>query len=89
MRALVSLTDNCGNNPCLYDWSWSTKTTSHGLLSFYFLMDPYLFLFVLHLLLLAIPNMHDAQRSTSSFKSRNIDERTPSFSSPNTDILWR
>ena len=33
--------------------------------------------------------MNDSQRGTSSFKSRNIDDRTPSFAILNIDLGWR
>ena len=73
MRALVSLPENCGTNTGWSDWSWYTETPSPGLLSIYFLFDPDLFPFVLCCLLLDVPNMHDSQRFTSSFKYINID----------------
>ena len=64
MRVLVSLPGNCGNNPGWADWSWSTYTSASVLLSVSFLMDPYLFPFVIHFLLLSVPNIHDAQIGT-------------------------
>ena len=79
MRALVSLTENCGTNPGWADWGCYTETPYPLLLSFYFLMEPYLLPFVIHCLLLSVPNMHNAQKGTSSFKSRNIDDGTPSL----------
>ena len=65
------------------DWSWSTETPYPGLFSVSFLMDPYLFPFVLHFLLLVVTNTHDSQRGTLSLKSINIYGSTPSFSSLN------
>ena len=64
MRALMSLPDNCGNNPGWADWSWSNDTAAPGLLSFSFLMDPYLSPFVTPCLILAVPKIHGAQRVT-------------------------
>ena len=49
-------------------------------------MDPDLFRFVIHLLLLYVTNMHDEQRGASSFKSKNIDETTPIVASLNIDL---
>ena len=89
MRALVILPDNCGTNPGLDDWSWSTETLDPGLLSVSLFMDPDFFPFVLHCLFLDVPNIHDEQRSTSSFKSRHIDGRTPIFASLNMDLVLR
>ena len=62
MSELVSLPDNCGNNPGWSEWSWSTDTAAPGLLSVYFTMETDFFPFVHHCLLLAVLNMHDAQR---------------------------
>ena len=81
MRALVSLPDNCGNNPGWVGWSWSTETPTTGLLLDYFLMNPDLFPFVVSFLLLVVPNIYDTQRGTSISKSRNIDGRNPSCAS--------
>ena len=89
MLALMIFPDNCGTIPVCADFSWSTDTAYPVLLSVYFFMDPDLFSFVLHCLLLAVTNMHDVQRGTSSFKSRNLDGRTPSFESLNMDLGWR
>ena len=86
---LVSLPDNCGTNPSWYGWSWSSDNANPELLSVYFLVDPYFLPFFLHCLLLSSPNMHNAQRGTSYFKSRNLDGRTPSFASINTNLVWR
>ena len=83
MRALVSLYDNCGNNPGWYKWSWSTETVATSLLSVSFLMYPYFFRFVIHFHLLSVPNMHYSQRWTSSFRSINSYGITPSFASIN------
>ena len=83
MCAIVSLPENFGTNTGWYGWSWSTETPSPGILSVSFLMEPDFFIFVLHSLFLAVPNMNDAQRFTSSFNSRNLNGRTPSFSSLN------
>ena len=52
-------------------------------------MGPDFFPSVIHCLLLDVPNMHDAQIGTSSFKSINIHERTPIFASLNMDLVWR
>ena len=89
MCALVSFTENCGANPLWADWSWSTETPYPGLLLVYLLMDTDSLPFVLHWILLAVPNIHDTKRGTSSFKSRNIDDRTPSFASRNMYLGWR
>ena len=89
MRSLVSLTDNCGTNPSWSDWSWSTDNSAPGLLSVSFLMEPDFFPFVIRCLLLVAPNIHYLQRVTSSLKSRNIDGRTPIFSSLKMDLGWR
>ena len=86
MRELVSLPENCGTNPGWAEWSWSTETSYTALLSVYFPMDPHLLPFVLHFLLLDFTNMHDEQRGTSYFKYRNIDGRTPIFSSLDMDL---
>ena len=64
----------------------STDTPVLGLLSVYLSMDPDFLLFVIVCSLLAVPNMHDAQRSTKSFRSRNSFGRTPSFASINMDL---
>ena len=89
MRALVSLPDNFGTTPIWYDWIWSTETEAPGLLSIYFLMDPYLFHFFLHWLLFAVPNMHDTQGGKSELTSINIDWMNPSFASISMDLGWR
>ena len=47
MRALVSLPNNCGTNTGWSDCSWSTETSTPGLLLVYFLIDPYLLYFVI------------------------------------------
>ena len=89
MRAFVSFTENCRTNTGCSDWSWSTETESLGLLSVYFLMDPGLFTFVLYCLLLDVPKINHAQRGNSDFKSRNLDERTPSFDNIKMNLGWR
>ena len=89
MRALVSLIDNCGTNPDFAEWSWSTETAAPGLLSVSFLIDTDLFPFVLHCILLAVTNMHGAQRGKSYFKYINLDGRTPIFASLNMDLVWK
>ena len=89
MCALVIFPDNGGTNPGWADWSWSTKTSDPGLLSVSFLMEPYLLPFVIYYLLLAVTSMDDTQRSTSSFKSINLDGMTSSFSILNMDLGWR
>ena len=88
MHALVILPENSGTNPGLDDLSWSTDNPSCGFLGFSFLMDPNFLPFVVRYLLLDVPNMHEAHRFTSSFKSRNIDGRTPSFACLNMDLGW-
>ena len=90
MRALVSLSDNCGTNPVWSDWTWSTDTTDTSFLSVYFYMDPDFFPFVLHCILLTVTKKYDAQRATSSFKYRNSDCRTPIFASINMNLgcIW-
>ena len=52
-------------------------------------MDPYFLLFVIYCLLLAVPNVHDEQRVTSSFKYRNIDGKNPSFAILNMYLGYR
>ena len=47
------------------------------------------FPFVIHCLLLGIPNMYDSQRFKTSFKPRNIDGMTLSFSVLKMDLGWR
>ena len=89
MRALVSFPDNCGTNTGWYDWSWSTETPYPGLLSVYLPMEPDLLHFILHWIILAVPRMNNTQRCISYFKYRNIDGRTPSFYSLNTDLGCR
>ena len=89
MRALVSLSENCGNNPGWSNYSWSNETPYPILVSVSFLVDHYFFPSFLYFLLLDVPNMHDAHRVTSSFKSINIDGRNPSISSLNMDMGWR
>ena len=89
MCTLVIFPDNCGTNTGLYDWSWSTEPTYPGLLSVYFLMDPDLFPFVLHYHLLSVTNTNNKQRSTQSFRSINIDGRTPIFANLRMDLGWR
>ena len=89
MRALVILSENCGTNPGWADWSWYTETPDPGLLSVSFLIDPYLLIFFIRCLLLAVPSMNDSQRGTEYFKSRNIVGRTPSFASLNIYLGWR
>ena len=86
MRVLADFHENCGTNPVWADFSWYTETVSSGLLSVSFLIDSYLFHFVIHWLLISVPNIHGAQRGTSSLKSRNIDGRTLSFVSLNMDL---
>ena len=89
MRARVIFPDNCGNNPVWDEWSWSTENPYPGLLSVSFLMDPDLSPFVINFLILAVTNIQDAQRCTSSFKYINLDGRTTSFDSLNMDLVWR
>ena len=89
IRALVILPKNCGTNPGWYYCSWSTEIPATGLLSVSFLMNPNLFPFVIHSLLLAVTKVHDAQGCKSYFKPRNIYVRTTSFSSLNMDLGWR
>ena len=88
MCALVSFTENCGTNHVCDDWSWSTETPDPGLLSVFSLIDPDLFPFVIHCLLLDVPNIHDTKRGTLSFEYINIDGRTPGFASLNMDLGW-
>ena len=64
----MSLTDNCETNPVWCDWSWSTETSTHSLLSVPLQMDPDFFPFVLRFCFLAVPNIYDTQRGTSSFR---------------------
>ena len=61
MRAIVSLTNNCGTNTGRAYWSWSTETADTSLLSVSFLMDPDLYPFLINCLLLSVPNINDAQ----------------------------
>ena len=42
MRALVTLPDNCGTNPGLAEWIWSTETEDPGLLLVFQILYPYL-----------------------------------------------
>ena len=86
---VVSLTDNCVTNTVWYDWSCSTEIADSILFSVYFIIYLYLFPFVIHWLLLDVLTIHDAQRGTSSFNYRNLDWRTPTFSSLNMDLRWR
>ena len=79
MCSLVSLTENCGNNPCWSDQSWSTETPDLGVLSLSFLMEHYFLPLVIHLVILAVPNIHCKQRVTLSFKYKNIYGRNPVF----------
>ena len=88
MHALVGLPDNCGTNLVWSDWGWYTENPDPGLLSIYLLTENYLFPFVLHFILLAVPKMHNAQRGTSSFKYINIYGRTTSFTSLNMYLEW-
>ena len=85
----MSLPENCGTNPIWDYWSWSNETPYSELLLFSFLMDPDLFPFSIHFLLLSVPNMHDAQRGTLSLKSINIYEKTPSFAILNMYLVWK
>ena len=89
MHTLVSLPEKCGTNHWWADWIWSTDTSAPGLLLVSLLMDPYLPLFVLHCLLLAVTNMHDEQRGTSSFMSRNLYGGAPNFASINMYLGWK
>ena len=89
MCALVSFPENCGINPVWSEWIWSTGTPAPVLSSVSLLTDPYFFPFFIHCLILAIPNMHDAQRGASYFNSRNLDGRTPIFSSLIIYLGWR
>ena len=52
-------------------------------------MDPDLFPFVVNCLLLVVTNMHDAQKVTSSFKSKDTDGRTLGFAILHKDLGWR
>ena len=79
IRALLSLPENWGTNPVWDYWSGSTDTPYPGLFSISLLMELYLFPFVIHLLLLAVPIMHDSKRGTSYFKYRNIDGSNPTI----------
>ena len=83
---LVSLTDNCGTNPGWSDWNWSTETASPGVLSVYLRMDPDLFPHFIHRCLLAVTKIYDAQRGTSSVRSRNSFGRTPWFACLNMNL---
>ena len=87
IRTLVSLPDNFVTNTGWVDLIWSTDTPAPVLFSVYLLMDTYFFPFCLHCIILAVTNMHYTQRVISSFKSRNIDGRTPSFSGRNMDFV--
>ena len=89
MLELVIFPEYYGTNPDLAGWSWSTETRAPVFLSFYFFVEPYVLPFVVHLILLVIPKMHDAQRGTSSFKSLNVDGRTPRVASINMYLGWR
>ena len=89
IRLILILTDNCGSNPGRDEWSWSTETSAPGLLSFYFPVDPYVFPFVIHWLILVVPNIHDAQRGTSLLISRNIYGMNTSLARLNMDLVWR
>ena len=89
MLALVNLPDNCGTNPSWDDWSWSNETTYTASFSVSLIMDTYFFPFVIHCFLLDVPNMHNAQRGTSSFKYKNRFGRNPSFYSLNMDFGCR
>ena len=77
--ALVSLTDNCGNNLGWSYQSWSTETTAPGLLSLSLSMNPDFLLLNFRFFLLDFPNMHDAQGGTSYLRYRNRIRTTQSF----------
>ena len=89
MRALVSLLGNCESNTGLSDWVKSTETAATVSLSVYLLINPYFFPVLIDLSLLDVTNMDDAQRVTSYFRCKNIDEKTQSFSILNMDLGWR
>ena len=88
MRALVSLTKNYGTNIVWDDWILSTETAAHGLLSVSFIMDPSISPIVIHCSLIDVPNIHDAQRDTSSFKYRNFNLTNPNISSLKMYLGW-
>ena len=52
-------------------------------------MNPDFFLFVFNFRLVAVPNMHDAQIVTSSFRSKILARRTPVFDSVYMDLGCR
>ena len=87
--ALVSLSYNCVTNPELDDLSWSNDNPDPDLFSVYFLIETFFFPLVIDCLILAIPNMHDKQRGTSSSKYRNIYAKNPIFASLNMELGWR
>ena len=89
LHMIVSLPENCGTNTGRADWNWSSETADPGLFSVSFLMDPDFFPFVIHCSIFDIPNIHGAQRCTSPFMYRNIDDMTPIFSILNMDLRWR
>ena len=64
MRALVSLSVNCGTNTGKDDCIWYNGTPAPVLLLLSFIMEPDLFHFVIHCLLLDVTNMQDSQRGT-------------------------
>ena len=70
MRTLVSLPDNCGTNHGWSDWSWSTETADHGLLSDYFHVESYLFPFfyIDFYLMLQTGMIHKEAHRTSSLE---------------------
>ena len=89
MRAVFSLPEYCGNNTGWADWSWYIEAEAPGFFSVSFLVYPDIFPLVLSFLILDVPNMHDAQRVTSSFKYRNIDGKNPSFAILNMYLGYR
>ena len=89
IHAVVRLPDNCGTNPVWDDQSWTIDTPDPGLLSVSLLMEPDFLHFFLYCLLFTVPNTHDEERGTSSFKSKNIYMRTPSFANIKKDLGWR
>ena len=89
VHAIVNVPNNPGTNTGWYEWSWSTKTAYPSLLSVSLRMDPDFFHFVLNCCLLAVPNMHDSQRGTLYFRSKNCARRTPGFDSINIYLVCR
>ena len=86
MSTLVRLPVSYGDNPGWSDWSWSTETAALGVFSVSFCVNPDLLPFVVYFCLVFGPNMHDAQRVTSSFRSRNSFGGTPWFACLNMNL---